>query len=73
MLAVILELLDGLENIVQGTVAAILYETIGKPGAPANRKFLNAADIQITIVQKRFKSGHIMSEEPPILADTISA
>jgi hypothetical protein len=73
MLAIILELLDGLEDIVQSTVAAFLYEAISEPRAPTHRKFLDATDIQITIMQESFKSGHVMSEEPPILADTISA
>ena len=73
MLAIILELLDGLEDIVQSTVAAFLYEATSKTRAPANRKFLDAADIQITVVQERFKSGHIMSEESPILTNAISA
>ena len=73
MLAIILELLDGLEDIVQSTVAAFLYEPTSKPRAPANRKFLDAADIEITIMQESFKSRHIPGEKPPILADAISA
>ncbi len=73
MLAVILQFFDGLKDIVQRAVAALLYKPIRKPRSPANRQLFNAADVQIPVMEESLESGHVLRKEPPILADAVPA
>src|SRR5262245_33896626 len=73
MFAVITQLLDGLVDIGQRFVLALLHQTRHKRRLPTARKLLQRAHIEIAIVKVAFQARHIAREKTPVLAHGVAA
>src|SRR5690606_566860 len=69
VLAVVLELFDGLVDIGQRLVSALLHKALVHFRLPAQRQLFQGTDVQITIVKIGFETRHILDHEAAVLSD----
>lgn len=72
MLAVVSKFRNRLANIIQCPMRIFFLESICNAGAPTPDQLFERADVEISIVEIRFQSGHVARKESSILANTVS-
>lgn len=69
---IVTELRYGFENVIEGPVGVLLNKPRAELGAPPSNQFLDAAHVQIAIMNVRLDVGHQARQKTAILANAIT-
>lgn len=72
MFPVVAQFRDGIADVIQCLVLATLRQARQYPRCPAPRQFLQAADIEISVMKVLFQGGHPARQETSILTNTVA-
>src|SRR3954463_9063917 len=65
--AVIPQLFQGIVDVREGLVLAVLGEALGEVGLPAFHQLLQGGHVEVAIVEVGFEPGHPAGEKAPVL------
>src|SRR4051812_36277116 len=71
--AVVAQLFQGIVDVGEGLVLAVLGEALGELRLPALHQLLQRRHVEVAIVEIGFELRHPAREEAPILADRVAA